>query len=177
MPITRLQARAKQTLDRVAPTGDGENPSSASVLNLTNSRQPNVLPAKRVGCVSRRPRESGGRPSIILAVGIERHTKSNKCNDARCLTCPDLIFENEFVCNSTGRRYSVVNPSARSIHCKMQNYVYLLTCKSCNVQYVGESITPLHKRINVHRRGKSGCEISIDHYSNVCCNDSFLLYK
>ena len=27
--------------------------------------------------------------------------------------------------------------------------------------------------MNIHRKGKSGCEISINHYTNVCPNSSF----
>ena len=55
----------------------------------------------------------------------------------------------------------------------MQDYIYVITCSSCSVQYVGESVTPLNLRMNVHRRGKSGCEIAIDHYKNVCPNATF----
>ena len=29
--------------------------------------------------------------------------------------------------------------------------------------------------MNVHRRGKSGCEISISHYKNVCPNASYTI--
>ena len=59
------------------------------------------------------------------------------------------------------------------VHCKMQNYIYVLTCSSCCVQYVGESVVPLHLRMNIHRRGKTGCEIAIDHYRNVCPGATF----
>ena len=44
---------------------------------------------------------------------------------------------------------------------------------SCGVQYVGESIVPVNLRMNVHRKGKSGCEILIDHFSNVCHGSNF----
>ena len=49
----------------------------------------------------------------------------------------------------------------------------MLTCKSCGVQYVDESIVPLNLSMNIHRKGKSSCEISINHYTNVCPNSSF----
>jgi len=41
------------------------------------------------------------------------------------------------------------------------------------VQYVGESVIPVNKRMNIHRKGKSGCEIAIDHYKNVCPGATF----
>ena len=48
-----------------------------------------------------------------------------------------------------------------------------LTCSSCLFQYVGESVTPLHLRMNIHRTGKTGCEVAIDHYKNVCPGATF----
>ena len=59
------------------------------------------------------------------------------------------------------------------VHCKLQNYIYLLTCLSCHIQYVGESVVNVNLRMNVHRKGKSGCEICIDHFKNVCPGSSF----
>ena len=56
---------------------------------------------------------------------------------------------------------------------KPQKYIYLLPCTHCGIQYVGESITPLNLRMNFHRKGKSECEISIDHYRNICKNATF----
>ena len=41
------------------------------------------------------------------------------------------------------------------------------------IQYEGESITSLNLRMNIHRGGKRGYEISIDHYRNVCKNVAF----
>ena len=49
----------------------------------------------------------------------------------------------------------------------------MLTCLLCNVQYVGESVVPVNLRMNIHRKGKTGCEVLIDHFSNVCPGSSF----
>ena len=54
------------------------------------------------------------------------------------------------------------------------NFKTISTCTSCSIQYAGESITPLNLRMNIQGRGKSGYEISIDHYKNVCKNARFL---
>merc|ERR1712074_57665 len=37
-----------------------------------------------------------------------------------------------------------------------------------NLQYVGETAQPLHKRINQHRSNKEGCEKFINHFDNTC---------
>ena len=47
------------------------------------------------------------------------------------------------------------------------------TCTHWGIQYAGESVTALNLTINIHRIGKSGCEISIGHYRNVCNNATF----
>ena len=59
--------------------------------------------------------------------------------------------------------------------CHSQNLIYLLTCSSCNLQYVGETTQPLHKRINIHRTAKSGCEHMINHYKDVCAGAHFTI--
>ncbi len=35
--------------------------------------------------------------------------------------------------------------------CKTKNLVYLIQCKICGLQYVGEMENPLHIRMNGHR--------------------------
>ena len=83
------------------------------------------------------------------------------------MTCLNLIYDDHF------RKYSVIDLNINEVHCKLHNYIYLLTCTDCGGQYNGESITPLSIRMNIHRRGKSGCELSINHYKNVCPNATF----
>ena len=53
---------------------------------------------------------------------------------------------------------SFLTPQKRSIFplCKLQNYIYLLTCAHCAMRYVAESIPPLNVRMNNYRKGKSG---------------------
>ena len=41
------------------------------------------------------------------------------------------------------------------------------------MQYVGESIIPIHKRMNIHRKGKSGCHRMIEHFSEICKDCTF----
>ena len=36
-------------------------------------------------------------------------------------------------------------------NCKTRNIVYLMICKQCQKQYVGETKLPLNQRINLHR--------------------------
>ena len=70
-----------------------------------------------------------------------------RCSTNRCKTCPILKTTNVFISKATGERFTI------KIHatCKTNNIVYLIECRRCGLQYVGESGQPLHKRMNGHR--------------------------
>ena len=73
----------------------------------------------------------------------------------------------------TRRTYCSINIKSHEIHCKIRNYIYLLTCKYCDTQYVGESITPVNLRMDIHRKRKSGYELFINRYKHVCKDANF----
>ena len=58
------------------------------------------------------------------------------------------IFDQSTTCKSsyTGREYSIVP----NLHCGVENIVYLVTCKKCKIQYVGETETSLRQRMCGH---------------------------
>ena len=49
----------------------------------------------------------------------------------------------------------------------------MLTCLFCNIQYVGETIIPFHKRNNIHRTAKDGCKHEVRHCNEVCDGHHF----
>ena len=75
--------------------------------------------------------------------------------------------------NVTHRKYEVINHTGENLDCHSQNIVYLLTCLCCNVQYVGETAMPFHKRNNGHRTAKQGCEHEIRHCKEACKGHNF----
>ena len=70
-----------------------------------------------------------------------------RCGASRCKTCPILRTTNIFVSKATGERFAIKMHAS----CKTNNIVYLIECRRCGLQYVGESGQPLHKRMNSHR--------------------------
>ena len=52
--------------------------------------------------------------------------------------------------NVTRKCYNVVSPSC-SVNCATDNVIYLISCKKCGIQYVGETGQTLRKRLNNHR--------------------------
>ena len=80
-----------------------------------------------------------------------------------CLTCPKYITEHKF---------KNINHFRENITYHTQNVIYFLSCNQCNVQYVGETTLPLHKRINLHSRTYTRCKNVIIHFKDVCVHAS-----
>ena len=166
---TRSQARSRQPLD-LAASSRANHPGRASPSSSEHPRQPSS------GGVSSGNRAVGGCSSL-LAMGNERPptVRIRSCR-SDCLSCPDLLRFKHFVSFTTGRKFVVVDLDPLKTTCKLQNYIYLLTCSCCGVQYVGESIVPVNKRMNIHRTAKSGCKYFIDHFTNVCPGATFSIH-
>ena len=165
MVITRSQAGSRQPLDSAASPG-ANNPRRAQSQTSSTSRQ-----SSSEGGVNCSTQTVGGGLATNLAGGSEP-IRSRRCR-SDCMTCPSFTHNSMVNSYVTGRTFSIRDIEPWQFHCKLQNYVYMLTCLSCGVQYVGESIVPVNLRMNVHRRGKSGCRILIDHFSNVCPDAEF----
>ena len=167
--ITRSQALSRQPRGRVASSG-ANPPRRVSPLSPEISQQPHE--GDVVDASVSYTGTNGGR-SVTSAEGNLRPAGSVRKCRSDCRTCPALIKSSKFISNSTGREYFTVDITPDMVHCKLQNYIYLLTCCCCYVQYVGESVIFVNLRMNIHRKGKSGCEVLIDHFSNVCPGSSF----
>ena len=169
MPIsTRSQARSEQPSDLAASPRAHHNPGRVSASPSELPQQPSK------GGVSRRSnRTVGGGPSSLAAGNAKPGADPIRSCRSDCKTCPALVRNLEIVSFSTGRKYSAVGVNPDLITCKLQNYVYLLSCLSCGVQDVGESIIAINKRMNIHRTSKTGCTFMIEHFNNVCPGASF----
>ena len=70
------------------------------------------------------------------------------CRKFPCSTCKYLNKTKKFTSHSTKRTY-ITNLKTQP-NCHLTNLVYLLTCKTCHIQYVGETKRPLESRIKEH---------------------------
>ena len=98
-----------------------------------------------------------------------------RCNNSRCMTCADFSENLHFKSTVTGKRYTVMTPNNQVLNCKANNIVYLLTCKQCLAQYVGETKQAFNLRNNAHRRSTknanihTGCPIVHEHFTEGAC--------
>ena len=84
----------------------------------------------------------------------------------------------QFFSNYGARQFQSIFPTDFLLPiCKTKNVVYLLECKKCGLQYVGETYRDFHLRVNEHKstfklRGKT---ILAKHFYNSCCSNSYFL--
>lgn len=71
-----------------------------------------------------------------------------KCNDARCLTC---ILHAAKTNTFTSTRYKTIHRMQQNLNCKSTSVIYLITCRVCKLQYVGETGRSLATRMTEHR--------------------------
>lgn len=61
----------------------------------------------------------------------------NKCGPGRCEVCNYHVVGNRFKHAGSNKEYSINH----SMNCNSPNVVYLITCKTCQFQYVGSTKT------------------------------------
>ena len=70
-----------------------------------------------------------------------------KCKDKRCGVCNFLKLGKCFHSSVTGKSFSI----NYDLHCNSSNVIYLISCKVCNIQYVGSTTNKFRLRFNNHR--------------------------
>ena len=79
---------------------------------------------------------------------LERKRGSFKCGKSRCLVCRNVKVTPTFNSLVDGEEY-VVN---HEFNCDSRCVVYLLICKVCNKQYVGQTTQRFRERWNLYRQ-------------------------
>ena len=69
------------------------------------------------------------------------------CEARRCKTCPILVTTDTLPAVWLDERFKLKLRAS----CKTSNVIYLIQCRRCGLQYVGETGQPLHSRMNSHR--------------------------
>jgi len=79
---------------------------------------------------------------------IDKNIKycSKKCTKLKCKACNYITEGSTFCSTVTNRKYKLKH----NINCKTKNVIYLVTCRKCSKQYVGQTSMALCDRINNH---------------------------
>jgi stress-induced morphogen len=81
----------------------------------------------------------------------EEHKKTEKCG-SNCKTCDNINTQNFIKSKSTNTQIKVTTINHEAWNCRTENCVYLISCKKCRLQYVGETKRKLQQRFNEHKR-------------------------
>ena len=102
-----------------------------------------------------------------------------RCGSKRCLFQNKFLPLDRIVSTTTNRIYDcIVPPGTTYLNEHSSNVIYLLTCNSCRLQYVGESSQNLNERFNWHNScfrnpsKYSFCDILNTHFHKGKCKDS-----
>ena len=68
------------------------------------------------------------------------------CNARRCKTFPVLVTTNTFSSSVTREHFKLKLRAS----CQTSNIIYLIQCRRCGLQYMGETGQPLHNWMNGH---------------------------
>ena len=158
MPRTRLPACSAQPAEQVT------SPRASPPRRVLRSRQGHAGVVVNLGV---------GGTSVIMALGTPSDYCIEKCKDSRCLTCKNLTLSKIVTSNVTGRTFEAINFTKEKLNHRSRNIIYLCTCLSCNIQYVGETVQQLNERMNTHRTAKAGCEHEIRHCKDSCNGYNF----
>ena len=117
------------------------------ILNTNHLQQ--AIP-ERYRVAFRRPKNLR---DLLVSAEVSRPKRTDivrgnqKCNGRGCKTCPALQEVSEIKSHSTGEGFKL----HVSATCKSSDLVYVIACKRCGKQYVGETEQALHERMNSHR--------------------------
>lgn len=82
-----------------------------------------------------------------LETGPRSQGQTSKCPLNRCKTCPYFVPTSEFESTKNGDKFKI----RQQLTCGSKNVIYLIRCKKCNKQYVGQTGQTLRNRFTGHR--------------------------
>jgi hypothetical protein len=87
------------------------------------------------------------------------------CDGPRCLTCRLHAAPKTRIASSVNDRVILIK---NNISCGTINVIYIITCRSCRLQYVGETGRSLRDRVNDHRSAiKNNADTPIGKHFNA----------
>ena len=75
--------------------------------------------------------------------------KLQRCCKPRCLICPLLDCSSTIKSNYSNKKISIL--TNENINCDSKNLVYQISCRICQMKYIGETSQSLRSRINGHK--------------------------
>ena len=87
--------------------------------------------------------------NMLVKTTFKGNTKftSSKCKRTRCSHYSNIIEGDSFTSSQYNQSFNL----QFNTDCSTSNVIYLITCKKCNMQYVGQTGQQVSRRMNNHR--------------------------
>ena len=120
--------------------------------------QPSLRPERGIDFVHQR----FNRPRRIQDLKKSKLPKSLRsvdrcCGNTRCLVCPLLSHPNYVA----SRSKQTTHPVGNNLRCTTPGIVYLLTCRRCGKQYVGQTAKTMRERLARHKASFRVAQMSL----------------
>lgn len=97
------------------------------------------------------------------------HHEVKRCNRPNCGLCIHLLEGNSITFNC-GRKFDV----HESMNCEVKNVIYVMKCRGCNEEYIGETGNYLRRRVTVHNqqiRDPKTRMLYVSEHISICAGD------
>ena len=185
MNKTDLLRKLKKEIDNRITLVLTYHPALTKVYEVLQKAHRHTLKSRRLTAVLPSPPRLDSRNAKTLKDHLARSklkTTYQKpgatiCGRKNCTICHILHQGDTFESSNTGKQYKI----NFSFNCNSRNVVYLLTCKICEKQYVGSTVTKFRSRFNQYKSNMNLCgkgqrgfmqEPLIEHFISDKYNDS-----
>ena len=134
------------------------HPDSAQFMNILNKNwsilgTSNLTQHLHAGGLKMGTRRNPRIRDILIKASLPVRNKKgyrgasiNVCPRAICFYCDSLDISGEIKSHTLSRKFE----TKKQVCCCSSNLVYCLECKTCGIQYVGETLRPFKKRLYEH---------------------------
>ena len=89
----------------------------------------------------------------------------SKCAKSNCMICPFIKSSSTFISTVTGKVYEICH----KYNCMSYNVIYLVTCDTCDMQYVGHTTQKLSQRFRDYCYRDDGTKTMDNHFNDYKC--------
>ena len=151
-----LLRKERKNKEQVTPLVVGFHPNLPNLTRILHDHQCVINTSPRLsGAIPKPPLVAYRRPPNLRNLLVratygqlkETYRGNSRCNQPRCKTCAHMKLGTTFCSKTTGEEFRV----KATADCRTSNVIYLIECKKCSVQYVGETENALRVRLTGHR--------------------------
>ena len=169
-----LRNVTEKTSESVITYVSTHNPKNPEIFNVINFNLPILQEDPKMNKVlsnfklikSKRQQNNLKRLLTKAKFNHDSNHEVKRCNRPNCGLCIHLLESNsfEFKC---GKRFFV----HESMTCEVKNVVYVIKCRGCGDEYIGETGNFLRRRVTVHNqqiRDPNTRILFVSEHLNVC---------